>query len=166
MKHCKKILALVTVFVLITSLTVTTYASTSPYTYTITRTRDYASVSQLSDLVMHFYGTPGDEIEYYFEGETVYFDFNQFDSAYRVGLIDAYHAAGLKDSITIPVNNDPMPILTYDPTGFYWITLYIDKTEGTWNVKYENSIIRNGTFRNSPISYALKLNWNPIEELT
>ena len=158
----RKIMSVFLAFLLILSLSVVAYADSSPYSYTVTATNRYFLYEVISEQVMHIHGTPGDEVPCYFGGRVYGFNSSQFDSAYNVGLMDAYRDAGLKERLTVPVISRTMEIDPYQITGFFWAELAVYNASGTWNVKYENSIIRNGTFRDSPINYAPKLCFEPI----
>lgn len=158
----KHVLSFVLVFALIMSMAVIAYADTSPYSYTVTPTHDFWNSVTITTPIIHYDGTPGDKIDYRFLGQTTFFDFDQFDSAYRVGLVDAYHMAGLKDSLTVPRREDTVPIAVNDATGYYWMELWTRDVDGTWNVKFENSIIRNGLFSFSPVTYGFRLMYEPI----
>lgn len=155
MKCSKKILALVTVFALILSMSAMAYASTGPYHYTVTKTDEYVGYHFVGDnKVVHSYGRP-DVISYSYATKTYYFDQSQFNSDHISGLMQAYRNAELLTSLTAPAKSGTITVPSNAASGVYGVALYCKYARGTWNVKIDTTITYSGTFTASPIEYWL-----------
>ena len=151
MKCSKKVLALVTVFALILSMSVVAYASTGPYNYTVTQTNTYTGHNFVGGgRVYHTYGSPN-VISYSYAAKTYYFDQSQFPTDHSAGLMQAYRNAGLLTSLTAPAKSGTVAVPANSDEGFYGAALYCKYARGTWNVKIDTTITYSGTFTASPI---------------
>ena len=151
MKCSKKVLALVTVFVLILSMSAVAYASTGPYYYTVTKTGEYTGYNIVSgDTAVHSYGRP-DVLSFSYSTKTYYFDQSQFNSAHNSGLMQAYRNAGLLTTLTAPAKSGTVTVPANAVNGVYKPALYCKYAKGTWNVTLDTTITYSGTFTASPM---------------
>ena len=151
----KRIISFALVLAMIMSVSVAAYASDGIYTYTVKKTGVYLESSTVSRApVVHSMGTV-DTINCTVGG-TYYFDFDQLDSAYRVGLTQAYYDAGLKSHITVPTYTS-WTIPSTSASGVYTLVLNLNYARGTWDVKYGTNQGPFGNFTASPVSYSIQL---------
>lgn len=153
MKCNKKVLALVTVFALILSMSVVAYASTGPYHYTVTKTGEHTGYDIVSgDRVVHSYGQP-DVLSFSYATKTYYFDQSQFNYDHNSGLMQAYRNAGLLTILTAPAKSGTVTVPANAAFGVYKPALYCQYAKGTWNVKLDTTITYSGTFTSSPMEF-------------
>ena len=153
----RSIFSVALVFVLILSLTVVAYADTGPYSYTVSSTGRYTESEPVAHTpVYHTQGDGTDFVPYTTTAKSYYFDFNQFDSAYRVGLEQEYLNVGFWRSLSIPVRSKSVYIPASAETGLYSAEVVVTFAKGVWSVNYGGSTIRNGSFTASPVTYDVK----------
>ena len=153
----KKILALVTVVALLLSLSTMAYAATGPYYYTVTKTNNYTETEIVSDKdVIHTQGEASVVI-YSYRGRVYYFDQSQFVSSHLTGLMQAYRAQGLKESLSVNGVSTADIIPVSIPSGSYAMGLFVRFANGSWNVKIDDTVTYSGVFTSAPIEYWLAL---------
>ena len=163
MKQTKRILALVTVFVMILSLSTMAYAANA-YTYSIVPNiylfeAEDVSLAQLD----HDVGI-ATNLRYSYEARTHSFDQTQFDSTHRSGLMQAYRDAGLQSPMSIPAKSGTERVPAWEPSGLYGVLMFTYFADGSWGVYIGNTLTATGTFQNAPHSYNIKYFAFELEE--
>ena len=153
MKHSKKIIALVTVFVLILSLSTMASAASGPYTYSISDTVDSPISEDVTAVHLNHYVNIATNLQYSYGSRTHRFDQSQFNSTHLSGIMQAYLDAGYKSTLTIPAASGIKRVPAAACEGEYGVLLYTWFGRGTWKVMIENTVSLGGTFRSAPLTY-------------
>lgn len=157
MKHSKKLIALIIVFILVLSSSSVAYASSGPYTYHIahvTYARQSESVSLVD--VQHVRGL-ADNIHYAYSTKAYYFDQSQFVSSHLTGLMQEYRSWNLKERLIVDGVQETLLIPANYDSGLYTVRYTYISGSGPWYVKLNGMTTYSGTFVNAPYNYEVEI---------